>query len=393
MKAIKEQLYFNCDMLEFEVKNIKENIHFDYYWIDIIRNLDFDNTNNAFFEYYWHTFTYRPAIFKWGFDWLIFTSVFDGYAIDLFGFRFSKQCFGGKQDTKEIVIFYSSFFILEKLNKLNFTIENFFNTFFDDYCKLHRIDICIDIPTTIEQLKTTIFKDTEFFSKMWIDKKNPLFHQTYYIKNPRTSENRSYLIRIYDKVLDTWKKWKQFLYPHLKNNNDVRRIELELRPKECELYNKYKITDFITNKGNILQKLFCKYLNKNIPNEKYKFISWEIEYTPHTNNKYDLKDIYLEYWHIPDTYLTRAYWYFKNIKEKTWYKGLFDVILWVRKEKQPLIWEEKIVYNNQNINNWYEFLDEFLNYLYSSWLSHRKLNQILKKHIKTIKIKKQNLKI
>jgi hypothetical protein len=48
--------------------------------------------------------------------------------------------------------------------------------------------------------------------------------------------NRHYLIRIYDKVLDTWKKHKAFLYPHLENNNDVRRIELELRPEQAKRY-------------------------------------------------------------------------------------------------------------------------------------------------------------
>gem|GEM_PF-4491683 len=37
-----------------------------------------------------------------------------------------------------------------------------------------------------------------------------------------------------------------------------------MRVKECELYHEYSITDFLENKNKILQKIFSKYINKNI---------------------------------------------------------------------------------------------------------------------------------
>ena len=48
------------------------------------------------------------------------------------------------------------------------------------------------------------------FGIIWVDTKHPEFFQTYYLWEVQ-NKNRNSLIRIYDKVLDTWKKKKGFL--------------------------------------------------------------------------------------------------------------------------------------------------------------------------------------
>jgi hypothetical protein len=66
-----------------------------------------------------------------------------------------------------------------------------------------------------------------------------------------------------------------------------------MRPKECELYKDYLITDFLTNKNKILQNIFANYLNKNI-NEKYLLDYTKVTCDKHYNNITDLKKLFLE---------------------------------------------------------------------------------------------------
>gem|GEM_PF-7094833 len=52
------------------------------------------------------------------------------------------------------------------MNKLNFTISDFFSFLFPQTSKLYRIDICLDIPTTIKELQESVFSETKFFSQI-----------------------------------------------------------------------------------------------------------------------------------------------------------------------------------------------------------------------------------
>ena len=211
MNPLENSIFFGCDMLEFVVEDIRKDVFFDYYWIEINRNIDMDNTNNSLIYLFDHIFTYRKSYFKWWFVWYIFSTSIDDISIDCFALQDSKSIFNWKQESKSKVIFYSSFFVLEKMNKLNFTLTEFYESLFPEYCQLYRIDIAIDIPNTIKDLQEWLFSETKFFSQIGEDLKHPEFSQTYYIKNPQNSQNRSYIFRIYDKVLDTFKKWKWYL--------------------------------------------------------------------------------------------------------------------------------------------------------------------------------------
>lgn len=398
INPLENWIFFSCDMIEFTIKNIKKDTYLSNFGIELCRDIDNDNSSNAFIDLFWLVFTYRKSFFKWWFTGLIFSTSIDKISVDCFAFLKWWEIFNWKQKSKDRVVFYSTFFVLEKMNKFDFSLSEFYEHLFPEYLKLYRIDICLDVPYTIKELQEWLFSQTRFFSQIGEDLKHPEFSQTYYIKNPQSSQNRSYIFRVYDKVLDTFKKWKWFLYPHLRNNLDVRRIELELRPKECITY-PYKITDYFENKDNILEKIFTKYINKNI-SEEYHLDYWDIKCNTHYNEVFNLRDEFLKLWHVPNWYLTRAYWYIKKLKSSTWYIWLFDALLWVKKLKIETIktkttsfqseickryWENinlKIWMINNNLINWYDLLDNLIIYLKKQWLSTRKINQILKKHQK-----------
>lgn len=373
----KNYLFFWIDNLEFTVKDIKK----DFVLYSELAVLDTDNTPRWYLDILWLHFSYTKIFAKWYDYGLKFDVSIDWKVIDCFSLLFWKELRLKKTSkSKDKVVFYSSFFVLERLWHLPFSLKDFFWCLFTSYKKqLYRLDIALDLPYTIKALKTGIFKNTNFFSEIGEDKKHPEFSQTYYIKNPQSSQNRKYIIRVYDKVLDTFKKQKSFLYPHLKHNVDVRRIELELRPIECQRY-LYSITDFLENKDSIIQKIFINYLNKNIDEKIDDFDYKNLELTTYINSKYDLRGSYLELWHIPKDYLSQAHWYIKNIKNNTWYNWLFQLILWQLKNDE---WQNI----NRNIWNGYDLLEELIIYLRKEWLSQSILNKILKKYIQKPMIK------
>ena len=403
LNPLNNWIFFSCDHLEFTINDIKKDTYLNKYWIIPNWDLDLDNSSVSYCTLYDHIFLYRKAKAKWWQDLLIFTTTIDNIPVDCFAFVKWKDIFKGKQKSKDKIVFYSTFFVLEKMNKLDFTLSEFFQSLFPINCKLHRMDICLDLPNTIKQLQNSVFKNTKFFSRIWEDKKHPEFSQTYYIKNPRSSENRSYIIRIYDKVLDTFKKKKQFLYPHLKKNLDVRRVELELRTKECQLYHDdFTIVDILENKERLLEKVFCKYLNKNIL-DPFLLSEEAIKCNKHYNHVTDLKAEYLRLWHIPNNYISRSHGYIKSIQTSIWYEGLFDMLFNIKKDTFETIRTQTtsyqaeickkhgynidriITHKTNNIINSYDFFENLIIYMQKNLLSERKINQIIKKHIKSEK--------
>lgn len=231
--------------------------------------------------------------------------------------------------------------------------------------KLHRLDIALDLSFDIETINNTIFKNVNFFAQIWRDKKNDTFSQTYYIGNPRSDTNKKYIFRIYDKILDTVKKQKAFLYPHLINQDNVRRIELELRAEECARIIYFDVYDILQNKDNCVFSIFSNFFNKN---SAIKLNSTGISLTSYSNENIDLRKIYLETNQIPYDYMSRANWYIKNIINNTSYNWLFDTIL------------KNIPNNPKKLNNLIDLLDWLLIYCKNSNLSNSLIKKILKKN-------------
>ena len=354
-------LFFWIDELEFTFLDwdLFNNVFFDF-----TSSIDDDNSSFAYlylsdFDIKFHYSKIYPKWYDW---WLKFSTIVDDQIIDCFALIKGRDW--KIMSSKDKVVFYSSFFILQQLWKLSFSLFDFMSCFGD--CKLHRLDVALDLPLDIKQINQSIFSSVNFFAQIWRDKKYDTFSQTYYINNPRSDRNRKYIFRIYDKILDSVKKQKSFLYPHLVNNSDVRRIELELRAEECSRILNYSVYDILQNKNNCVYDIFSFYFNKhsNIKLNKYPQIYLENYY----NENIDLKSIYLSTSQIPDDYMSRANWYIKNIINNTSYNWLFDTII------------KNLSENNNKLNDLLNLFDWFLDYVKNSNLSKSLIKKILKKY-------------
>ncbi len=374
-------IYFFCDFLEFTIpsfSSINFNKKYNYTF-----NLDLDNSSQwfIFVDEISKTLSYRKVNFK-NYNWgLIFSISVDDISFDIFYFALWAKN-KANIETKSKIWFYSTFFILQNLWKLNFNISDFYkNNFYNSLNKLHRLDICLDVNNTIEELNSTLFKDVYFFSTLWKDIKNNMFSQTYYIKNPLSSKNRFYIFRIYDKILDTFKKWKNFLFSYLWDYEDVRRIELELRQDSCNMI-KENIIDIINNKDFVLEKIFKYYLFKkwNSNLDFFKSMNefkelWSLSFFSNIKNRININDIYWKLWHIPNNYISMAHWYIKKIYSLSWFDWVFEIFL---KSQFDENWKKII----EKMDFWYDFFEKFLNYLLKNNYNKNIIERIYKENIK-----------
>lgn len=388
MPFLKDVLYFNLDNFEVSFSQISDiTILDDTTREPIVWNIDDDNTSEAwitFFdiEFHYTRFSSENYTTCLKFDTVIHWKTINCFAILIGAFNQNLQV-----HVKNRFVLYSSFFALEYQKLLPFTLSQFLQFSLNlDNSELYRLDICLDLPYTKEKLIQKLFPITNFFSSIGRDKKNPYFSQTYYTHDPQSSNNRKYLFRIYDKVLDTFKKKKSFLVPHLFSNTDVTRIELELRPEESTRILQYSPVDILDNKNNIISRIFSKYWNKNSP---IQIPFSEIPYERYWNTDLNLKGFYLQYEHIPSDYLKRVFWYLKNILESTGYPWLFQVILNINFniDDKILSSENKKVLYKINMNFVLLFLDNLISYIRSLWISENLIQKVLNKHVKNPKIK------
>lgn len=365
LKKFKESiLFFWIDELEFLI-DLEKFIHYE----DLDFNLNDTNTSFWYINILNVEFKYSKIYPKWYKDGLKFETIIDNKIIDCFAIIRWRN--NNIIKSKDKCVFYSSFFVLERLEKLSFSLLDFLHLFSysNSKLKLHRIDIALDLKLDIKTINQKIFSKVNFFAQIGKDLKNEKYSQTYYINNPRSNNNRKFIFRIYDKILDSFKKQKTFLFPHLKNNDNVRRIELELRPIECQRFIDYDIYDIIINNDNCLQKIFFNYFNKysdiKINYDKIKLIHY-------TNDSVDLNDFYLNYNQLPEYYVSRAHWYINNIINNVWIDAFFDVII-------------KKLYTNPNyINNSLDLFDKYIKYLKKRWIAPYLIQKIIKNNnIKT----------
>ena len=404
---LENYLYFWIDMFEFNTSNLKKDFSL---YSELVWNLDQDNSNIAYIELFDTIFSYKNINISWFWKWLIFETSIDWFPVPCFALLHWKPQDHLKKwwHSKDKIVLYSSFFVLDSLQKLPFTVLEFIWTLFDyKNALLYRLDACLDVPYTILELSKIFLDMKKPSSAIWTDKKHPEFYQTYYLWEIQNSKNRNSLIRIYDKVLDTWKKHKAFLYPHLQNNNDVRRIELELRPEQAKRFHNYNIMELLENKNDVIGSIFSEYVNKRIP-EKYHLEKGSLNIKTFPKRKFDLKQAFLDFWHIPKDYLKRSYWYVKKVVHNTWYNWLFQLLfnsehtdIFLQKniklcvnnilENKPysLMINSQTIQNDDNtINAYYEVLEEFILFWKNNpYLSWKKINKILKNNVTAIKIK------
>jgi len=106
-----------------------------------------------------------------------------------------------------------------------------------------RVDICLDIKINTDYMCRHILvphlEDKGKTYKPWIWKWK---YETLEIWNKDTKENTWKFIRVYNKILDTRWKDKQFLYD-FGDIKDLTRIELELRRDKCNHFHEEYLTD------------------------------------------------------------------------------------------------------------------------------------------------------
>lgn len=328
--------------------------------------IDEDNSADYYLKLYWKTFSVSLTHPKGFWKAYQFRTVVEWVSVSLFMIRYPSNF----PEWKISLVIYSSFFVLQDLLDINISlfIQDKFKV--SPYGSMRRFDIALDTTIPVKTLKNQYFSNTEFSAQIWKDTKHKFFHQTYYIWNIQTSTNRKYLFRIYDKVLDTWKKNKWFLYSHLRENPEVRRIELEMRSHEAARQ-EYSYIDILENRNWCVEKIFFHYLNKNwdldipvhIPLKSYKF-------TP-----FDLKTDFLATWIIPERYLAQVRWYNRKVLENCWNKWLFQVLC--SSIKYAPDWTIKQI----SIHDELERLSDYVSYMKETWIHKSLIKKTLKSHL------------
>lgn len=360
--------FFNLDMLEFNVWNIKE----DFIFFKELNPIDIDNTSRASIIIDNLKFSYEKINISGYSYWYKFSVVFFDEIVDCFAIFLWKEIKNFKKKSKDKVVFYSSFFNFWIINHLPDLVKNFYTNNFINKKKhkLHRLDIALDFPFSMDFLQKKLNKKN-YFSKIWKNKTTKNY-ETYYTREKQSSKNPYFLFRIYDKKLDTFRKGKWFLFKHLQKNTT--RIELELRKKECERLSSYDIIDFFD--FSLFSLIFFKYFEKDFWKLNFDYKKFII--LPYKNNKKEetqKNDINI----IPIDYLNRSLWYFKKIKNMCGYEWLCQLITESLIEYDEI--NEKKIKIKTNYYGSLNFLDTYIKYLKNNWLHKSLIKKILKKNL------------
>ena len=197
-------------------------------------------------------------------------------------------------DPEEIIEFINMYLVPDKVN-----IDKWFNDF-----TLKRFDLAMDIKRNIDNWVLNHFKD---LNQKWAD-----FYwsewdvETHYIWAYSVRDNKSFLIRIYNKIADIKKKSLQHLYPAYLWEDNVTRVEIEFRSEMTKLV---KFDSLLDN--TYLFNLMLRYLKKHTPIfESVK--SNHVEKLKRYNKKVSIEE--LKYNQVVrQRYINAFLWYSKKI--------------------------------------------------------------------------------
>lgn len=132
-----------------------------------------------------------------------------------------------------------------------------------------RVDIALDIEIETDYLSRKIL--IPWLEEQWKTylpriKKGRIETLEIWEKEPK--KNTWKFIRVYDKILDTKVKWKQFLY-NFWDRKAITRVELELRRDKCEHFHEEYLTDIDKLYQIFKHEVF--FLNYQF----FKFIHWD----------------------------------------------------------------------------------------------------------------------
>lgn len=175
-----------------------------------------------------------------------------------------------------------------------------------------RLDVCVDLSAPLPEVLAAFDKVPQFHSVIGKDKKHQGYAQTYYTDEVQNGLNRSRLVRVYDKMLDSFRKGKTWLFPHLADAPEVRRVELELRPEFCARLGRSPL-DLVSD-DELLRRVFNSSLAdysthalKSVPLAKCRRYST------------DLRRDFCALGRLPSRYLAQALGYVRKIREASGY--------------------------------------------------------------------------
>ena len=231
--------------------NIEESIHhfgldhLEVFWTfkdeTLFDKLDFDNSNYSELDEYKIT---KNEVPKYKYK-IIFTK--GEYSL----FAYYKWCPKSEKQpvwTRDYITIYSTAFKLLEYEEILWFLE-----WYLDLRHCRRFDICIDLKIEIDELLSNFFvsyKTGRDYRKSWKT-------ETRYYWEMMNSKNKRQLIRVYNKITDILVKKKIALYQDYLVENNITRIELEVRPELAKVINYKEVFD-----NSILMRIFKNYLRK-----------------------------------------------------------------------------------------------------------------------------------
>lgn len=239
------QIWFGCDYLRLCFFNSIDKFE---YWLD---NLDFDNSNIWYYNFWDIDLTYQKIkVSLW--SALHFSVSYSWVSVPVFQYvRFNKQTsditwYIGKFDV------YSSYY---RLQELWFFTKNYFWNFIraltNEDPSITRYDfridffnnfVRVDIPTPESLLSIHVQSKVEVF-KQWKELTN---------WSVWSKDSGRYLIRLYNKKLDTNKKWKWILFSDYLCYESVHRLEYQFESSFCRWF---RLSDLIKLEDKIYTSL------------------------------------------------------------------------------------------------------------------------------------------
>jgi hypothetical protein len=181
--------------------------------------------------------------------------------------------------------FYGTYFALQRLGvQKDFNFQGFlkkFLSFFDP--KITRIDYCFDFNLSIKEL----LKDSTFGQKTseYYDQDGKV--ETLYFGNVKGQ--RRLITRIYDKKKLVGLKKQEYLYPYISQNENVTRIEYEIKSA--------LLVEFCFDWTDLFDDVRLKSLVKSLSQTTKKHLCFDFDDVPRISRKYpESSEAKLEYY-------------------------------------------------------------------------------------------------
>lgn len=231
-----------------------------------------------------------------------------------------------KIPTRDAITIYGTAFRVMNLEDIQYFIEWYFTIF-----KIKRIDICIDLNDDINKVVRKFNTKKSVWAQIY--KKDKTL-ETLYIWNLKQSQNRRYVIRVYNKLADIKSSNKKKLYSDYFLYKHVTRVEVEIRR---ELAWTFDYQDLFNSES--LKKLFRNYMKRYT--EVFESIAEEdisLYRKPKELSEEDYQSIYYKK-HFKKAFL----WYAKSVL-KTWACPVLVLIAHnvIRESTREHFWNEKI---------------------------------------------------